>query len=72
MASEAQISGGITSLLQRWSQGDAAVLDSLIEVAYGELHAMAGGYLRQQSGDKAGTRHAVGSTSERTRGSEGS
>jgi RNA polymerase sigma factor (TIGR02999 family) len=42
-----QIPGEITSLLQRWSAGDVAALDGLVEVAYKELHAIAVGYLRQ-------------------------
>src|SRR5271169_4540131 len=47
MTPESPIPGEITSLLQRWSGGDAAALDDLVEVAYRELHAIAEGYLRQ-------------------------
>jgi RNA polymerase sigma factor (TIGR02999 family) len=47
MDSDNQLSGEITSLLQRWSAGDAAALDQLVEVAYQQLHAIAVGYLRQ-------------------------
>ena len=53
MASDSQFSGEITSLLQRWSGGDAAALDDLIEIAYRELHAIAAGYLRQGSRQQA-------------------
>ena len=49
MASDSQISGEITTLLQRWSGGDAAALDDLVEIAYQELHAIAAGYLRQEN-----------------------
>ncbi|MGD0436076.1 MAG: ECF-type sigma factor [Bryobacteraceae bacterium] len=49
MLPDSQIPGEITSLLQRWSGGDAGALDDLVEVAYRELHAIAEGYLRQGS-----------------------
>ena len=49
MESDRQIPGEITTLLQKWSGGDAAALDDLVEAAYNELHAIAGGYLRQES-----------------------
>ena len=47
MASDSEIPGDITSLLQRWSGGDAAALDDLVEVAYKELRGIAAAYLRQ-------------------------
>ena len=53
MTSDSQIPGEITSLLQRWSGGDLAVLDDLVEIAYKELHAVAAGYLRQESRQQA-------------------
>ncbi len=46
MLPDGPIPGEITSLLQRWSGGDSAALDDLVEVAYRELHAIAEGYLR--------------------------
>ena len=49
MESDNQLPGEITSLLQRWSGGDAAALDQLVEVAYQQLHAIAVGYLRQNN-----------------------
>ena len=39
--------GEITTLLRRWSGGDPAALDDLVEIAYRELHAIAVGYLRR-------------------------
>jgi RNA polymerase sigma factor (TIGR02999 family) len=47
MASDREIPGDITSLLQRWSGGDTAALDDLVEVAYKELRGIAASYLRQ-------------------------
>ena len=47
MASDPEIPGDITSLLQRWSGGDTAALDDLVEVAYKELRGIAASYLRQ-------------------------
>lgn len=46
MDSDRQMPGEITSLLQRWSGGDTAALDDLVEIAYQELHRIAAGYLR--------------------------
>jgi len=53
MDSEHPIPGEITSLLQRWAGGDLAALDDLVEVAYRELHAIAEGYLRRGSRQRA-------------------
>ena len=47
MDSDNQLPGEITSLLQRWSGGDGAALDQLVELAYQQLRAIAVGYLRQ-------------------------
>jgi len=47
MDSEGSLPGEITSLLNRWSGGDATALDQLIESVYQELHAIAIGYLRR-------------------------
>ncbi len=47
MDAENQFPGEITTLLRRWSGGDAAALDDLVEAAYRELHAIAAGYLHQ-------------------------
>ena len=52
MDEESQIRGEITTLLRRWSGGDSAALDDLVEAAYRELHAIADGYLRQRSRNK--------------------
>jgi RNA polymerase sigma factor (TIGR02999 family) len=51
MDSETPLPGEITSLLQRWSGGDASALDELIESVYKELHAIAIGYLRRANGN---------------------
>ena len=47
MASDSEIPGDITSLLQRWSGGDTGALDDLVEVAYKDLRGIAASYLRQ-------------------------
>ena len=39
---------GITQLLVRWSDGDAAALDELMPLVYGELRRLASNYLRRQ------------------------
>lgn len=57
MTPESPIPGEITSLLQRWSGGDAAALDDLVDVAYRELHSIAAGYLRQ--GNRQGALQAT-------------
>jgi RNA polymerase sigma factor (TIGR02999 family) len=52
MEDDSQLPGEVTSLLRRWSAGDATALGALVEVAYPELRAVAVGYLRRQrSGD---------------------
>ena len=38
----------ITQLLQRWRAGDAAALDVLTPLVYGELRRVAGAYLRRE------------------------
>jgi RNA polymerase sigma factor (TIGR02999 family) len=53
MASDNHIPGEITGLLQRWSGGDAAALDDLVEIAYTELHAIAAGYLAREDRHEA-------------------
>jgi len=47
MDRDGPLPGEITSLLHRWSGGDATALDELIESVYQELHAIAIGYLRR-------------------------
>lgn len=47
----------VTSLLAQWRAGDAAALESLIPLVYGELHRIAHGYLR---GERKG--HTLQST----------
>src|SRR5713101_6608596 len=39
---------GITQLLERWSEGDEKALDQLMPLVYGELHRLAGAYLRRE------------------------
>ena len=38
----------ITQLLQRWRAGDAAALEVLTPLVYGELRRVAGAYLRRE------------------------
>jgi len=40
--------GEITLLLRQWSEGDPAALSHLASLAYGELRAIAAGYLRRE------------------------
>jgi RNA polymerase sigma factor (TIGR02999 family) len=49
MSTETQLTGDITVLLRRWSDGDQDVIGDLIEVAYRELRTMAAAYLRRES-----------------------
>jgi hypothetical protein len=49
MGSKSQIPGEITALLQRWGSGDPEALGALAEMAYGELRAIAAGYLRHEA-----------------------
>ena len=39
---------GITQLLQQWRAGDAAALETLAPLVYGELRRLAGSYLRRE------------------------
>ena len=41
-------SEGITQLLERWTNGDAAALEELMPLVYSELHRLAAGYLRHE------------------------
>ena len=45
------MSSEVTSLLQRWRQGDEAALDELMPLVYSELHRIAESYLRRQRPD---------------------
>jgi RNA polymerase sigma factor (TIGR02999 family) len=38
----------VTGLLHAWRDGDAAALDALLPLVYGELHALADRYLRRE------------------------
>jgi len=38
----------VTGLLERWRQGERAALDELMPLVYGELHRLAGAYLRNE------------------------
>ena len=38
----------VTRLLDRWSGGDAAAFEQLVPIVYGELHRLAGSYLRME------------------------
>jgi RNA polymerase sigma-70 factor (ECF subfamily) len=40
--------GDVTSLLQRWADGDRAALDALMPVVYAELRRIADAYLRRE------------------------
>src|SRR5689334_1028842 len=40
----------VTHLLGLWSRGDQSALDTLMPIVYGELHKIAGGYLRRERG----------------------
>ncbi|MBL8213629.1 MAG: sigma-70 family RNA polymerase sigma factor [Bryobacterales bacterium] len=40
--------GEVTLLLQRWSSGDAAALEQLLPLVYGELQRLAGYHLRRE------------------------
>jgi RNA polymerase sigma factor (TIGR02999 family) len=43
--------GNITVMLQRWREGDPAVLDALIPLVYDQLHTIALGYMRHERDD---------------------
>jgi RNA polymerase sigma-70 factor, ECF subfamily len=43
--------GEVSELLRAWSNGDRAALDSLTPIVYGELHRLAGRYMR---GERSG------------------
>src|SRR5579864_1244713 len=49
MSSHGPVPGEITALLQRWNEGDSAVLASIASAAYDDLHNIARGYLRRES-----------------------
>ena len=40
--------GDLTRLLERWGQGDRDAVAELMPLVYNELHALAGGYLRNE------------------------
>ena len=60
--SDVPIHREITSLLQRWKDGDRQALASLASVAYDDLHAIASGYLRRE--DPGHTLQATGLVNE--------
>jgi RNA polymerase sigma factor (TIGR02999 family) len=43
--------GEVTTLLQRWRQGDAEVLERLTPLVYEQLHTIAKGYMRRERDD---------------------
>ena len=43
--------GDVTVLLERWREGDRAVLDRLLPLVYDELHNIATGYMRRERED---------------------
>jgi RNA polymerase sigma factor (TIGR02999 family) len=49
MAAETPIPSEITALLHRWKQGDREALATLASEAYGDLRAIAIGYVRRES-----------------------
>ena len=46
-----QVDEDLTGLLERWGEGDRQALADLIPLVYGELHAMAGSFLRHERRD---------------------
>lgn len=43
--------GDVTVLLERWREGDPAVLERLMSLVYNELHGIARGYMRRERDD---------------------
>jgi RNA polymerase sigma factor (TIGR02999 family) len=50
MPQEPEMPGDITALLKQWKLGDSGALSSLAALTYSDLHAIAAGYLRRESG----------------------
>jgi RNA polymerase sigma factor (TIGR02999 family) len=48
MSADSSVPGEITSLLLQWQEGDREALASLASLAYDDLRAIAGGYLRRE------------------------
>lgn len=46
-----QAGGDVTGLLERWREGDPAVLERLMPLVYNELHGIARGYMRRERDD---------------------
>ena len=46
-----QAGGDVTVLLERWREGDPAVLERLMPLVYNELHGIARGYMRRERDD---------------------
>jgi RNA polymerase sigma factor (TIGR02999 family) len=49
MAPETPLSSEITGLLHRWKEGDVEALSQAASLAYDELRAIAGGFLRREA-----------------------
>ena len=62
MGPEDSVPGDIAQLLQRWGQGDCEALGILASMAYGELRAIAAGYLRRENPNR--TLQATGLVNE--------
>jgi RNA polymerase sigma factor (TIGR02999 family) len=62
MPPDAPVPSDITKLLHRWKEGDREALGRLASLAYGDLHAIATGYLRRE--DSGHTLQATGLVNE--------
>jgi RNA polymerase sigma factor (TIGR02999 family) len=51
MVSMTDANGEVTVMLERWRQGDPAVLDHLIPLVHSQLHRIAKGYMRHERED---------------------
>jgi RNA polymerase sigma factor (TIGR02999 family) len=47
----ADAEGEVTMMLERWREGNPAVLDSLMPLVYSQLHRIAKGYMRRERED---------------------
>lgn len=47
----AEADGEVTQMLEKWREGDPAVLERLMPLVYGQLHRIAKGYMRHERDD---------------------
>jgi RNA polymerase sigma factor (TIGR02999 family) len=47
----AEADGEVTQMLEKWRDGDPAVLERLMPLVYGQLHRIAKGYMRHERDD---------------------